>query len=378
MADSQENADEERSNSYKYDVAVSFAGEQRAYVEDVVRGLDLPAGRVFYDADYKAALWGEELTEVFTTLYRDEARYVVIFISREYSEKEWCRVERRAALSRRMRTQGAFILPVRLDSTKLDDVSGLLDTIGSLDGVREGVRGVVECLREKLSDLVNQNTVPSIDDTPRFATVEDTQEGLVALLNERPHSWRWAAFASVLVQRQLALELSVRDHRMGFAKQSGERIVNFDELQELAENMMYDVEQTGQQLTGLLLTEAFISVFGPEDDESAADPDGIVHAATRLMDFYERYLQLAQRVRGVSAPAKFVNALDTCARLVDKPLAGLDEFIDNYSSLVKGLPAQLIAANGENINQPIELHLNVDEEVFEELIRQLKDIANAA
>jgi len=36
---------------------VSFAGEQRQSVEDVGRGLDLPKGRVFYDADYKAALW---------------------------------------------------------------------------------------------------------------------------------------------------------------------------------------------------------------------------------------------------------------------------------------------------------------------------------
>ena len=80
---------------------MSFAGEQRGFVEDVVRSLDLPKGRVFYDANYKSELWGEELTEVFTKLYSEEARYVVMFISREYAEKEWARVERRAALRRR-------------------------------------------------------------------------------------------------------------------------------------------------------------------------------------------------------------------------------------------------------------------------------------
>lgn len=37
---------------------MSFAGEQRQSVEDVGRGLDLPKGRVFYDADYKAPIEG--------------------------------------------------------------------------------------------------------------------------------------------------------------------------------------------------------------------------------------------------------------------------------------------------------------------------------
>jgi hypothetical protein len=67
--------------TYKYDIAVSFAGEQRDFVHDVVRGLNLPKDRVFYDADYTAELLGEDLAEVFTKLYRDEARYVVMFIS---------------------------------------------------------------------------------------------------------------------------------------------------------------------------------------------------------------------------------------------------------------------------------------------------------
>ncbi len=373
MAD-QDRADE-GTRTYKYDVAVSFAGEQRDFVEDVVRGLDLPKGRVFYDADFKAALWGEELTEVFTKLYRDEARYVVMFISREYAEKEWCRVERRAALTRRMQTQGAYILPVRLDSTKLDDVAGLLSTIGDLDGVREGVRGVIECLQEKLAAIMDDTDASSVDSEPRFAAVEETQEGLVALLHERPHSWRWAAFASVLVQRRAAMDMAIRDHRLGFAKPSGERINRFDELKALADNMVFDVEQVGQQLKHFVLTDAFTSVFGPEFDEGGADPDGIVHAATRLMDFYERYLQLAHRVRGVSAPAEFLNALDTCARLVDGPLSGLDDFIKDYVSLVEALPTQVLAANGENLIQPISLDLDVDNDGLGELIRQLHDIA---
>jgi len=47
-----------------------------------------------------------------------------------------------------MQTRGAYILPVRLDTTKLDEVECLFGTIGDLDGLREGVRGVIECIRE--------------------------------------------------------------------------------------------------------------------------------------------------------------------------------------------------------------------------------------
>jgi hypothetical protein len=146
-------------------------------------------------------------------------------------------------------------------------------------------------------------------------------------------------------------------------------------LQELAANMMYDVERVGHQMNGFILTDAFKSVFGTEDDESAADPEGIVHAATRLMDFYDRYLQLAQRVRGVSAPARFINALDTCARLVDEPLAGMEDFIEDYVAIVESMPARLLAAEGQNITEPVVIRIHVDSELLEELIRQLKDLA---
>ncbi|WP_195165812.1 TIR domain-containing protein [Mycobacteroides abscessus] len=359
---------------YKYDIAVSFAGEQRQFVEDVVRGLGLPKGRVFYDADSKAALWGEELTEVFTNLYRDEARYVVMFISREYAEKEWCRLERRAALTRRLQTQSAYILPVRLDSTKLDDVAGLVSSIGDLDGVREGVQGVIECLREKLS--IAQETATAVsdeDDEPEIGVIARNPAGLTDLLQRRPHSWQWAAFGSVLVQRKQALSSRVRDHQLGYAKQTDERINDVAQLVSLTSNSMRDVEQTGQLLASLILTPAFQAAFG-EPNNLAQDPDAIVHTANRVMDFYERYLQLAERIRGVSAPADYINVLENCARLSDKPLAGMDNFIESYAKVVDEMPKLLKEAGGTHIIRPVEIKLHVDNELLEEILRQLKDI----
>jgi hypothetical protein len=367
--------------TYKYDIAVSFAGEQRSFVEEVVRGLGLPKDRVFYDADYKAELLGEDLAEVFTNLYRDETRYVAMFISREYADKEWCRVERRAALRKRMMVKGAYILPIRLDTTKLDEVEGLLGTIGDLDGLREGVAGVAEVLRAKLeiAFAAEGSVAADVDEdgAPEFATIQVTQEGLVTLLQERPHAWPWAAFASVLVQRKEAMKIARQDHQLGFAHPNGLRIDTYAELHTIVKNTLFDAEQVGERLRGFLENDAFASVFGERFEEETADPDGIVHAATRLMDFYDRYLQLAERIRGASARADYVNAIDTCARIVDEPLSGMDDFIDEYVAMVEAMPARLLAANGENFEEPIGIRLHVDSELAMEVLRQLKDLKAA-
>jgi hypothetical protein len=365
--------------AYKYDIALSFAGEQREFVQAVVRELSLPTASVFYDADYSAQLWGEELSEYLVTLYRDEARYVVMFISNDYARKEWCIVERRAALRRRMSTQGPYILPVRLDNTELDEVAGLLGTIGYLDGLRLGAAGVAEAIRQKLGAL---NTRADLDDdeaedAPRFAEIQTTQEGLVSLLQERPQCWPWAAFVSVLVQRRKAMETAMRDHKLGFAPRTAERIDDHAALHELLQNTLYDANQIGQQLVGLVEAEAFVSVFGKEFDESTADPDGIVHAATRLMDLYDRYLQLAQRVQGASAHARYTNVLGTLAHIVDEPLAGMEDFINSYVAAVEAMPAQLIAAEGQNLRKPIEMRIHMDEDLLDNLIRQFKDVIDS-
>lgn len=370
-------ANREGGPGYKYDLAVSFAGEQRAFVEEVVRGLNLPKERVFYDADYKAELLGEDLAEVFTKLYRDEARYVAMFISREYAEKEWCRVERRAALRRRMLTKGAYILPIRLDTTKLDEVEGLLGTIGDLDGLREGVKGVVECLRQKLALVLAEAKAADGDSEPEFGQIVHDAAGLTKLAETKPHSWQWALFGSVLVQRRDALQEQLRDHSLGFAPQNGQRITELAELVQLIRNSMHDVQQNGHQLVKLVETPAFRAAFG-EPNELSDDPDVILHVATRVMDHYERYLQLARNVRGTAAPSDYINILDSCGRLSDMPMSGMDEFIDAYVRMVEEMPDLLIQAGGKNITVPITLPIHVDNDLLQNVVDQLKQIIEEA
>lgn len=108
----------------EYQVALSFAGEQRAYVEEVARHLAARGVAVFYDDFEKVRLWGQNLVEAFHRAFEQQSDFVVMFISKAYVEKPWPNHERRSALSRMIREQGEYILPVRFDDTPVDGLPG--------------------------------------------------------------------------------------------------------------------------------------------------------------------------------------------------------------------------------------------------------------
>lgn len=116
-----------------YQVALSFAGEQREYVRDVARALAARHVAVFYDEFEANTLWGKDGAEHFHQIYSSGTQYVVMFISAEYVTKAWTRQERRSAISRQMKEEAEYILPVRFDDTA---VPGLPDTIQYLSANR--------------------------------------------------------------------------------------------------------------------------------------------------------------------------------------------------------------------------------------------------
>lgn len=119
--------------SRPYQVALSFAGEQREYVRDVAQALAARHIAVFYDEFEANTLWGKDGAEHFHQIYSRDTQYVVMFISAEYVAKAWTRQERRSAISRQMMDQAEYILPVRFDDTA---VPGLPDTIQYLSAAR--------------------------------------------------------------------------------------------------------------------------------------------------------------------------------------------------------------------------------------------------
>ena len=112
-----------------YEIVLTFAGEEREYVERVAAYLRERDVRCFYDRYEEATLWGKDLAEHLHKVY-SSARYCVMFVSKSYAEKVWTTHERRSALSRAVEEKGEYILPARFDDT---EIPGLRHTIGYVD-----------------------------------------------------------------------------------------------------------------------------------------------------------------------------------------------------------------------------------------------------
>lgn len=130
-----------------FDVAISFAGSEREYAQQLALQLREAGYAVFYDDFYPEQLWGKNLTTFFDEIFRKKARYCVMFISKEYQSRKWTSHEARSAQARALEEKGSeYILPIRVDGTELE---GLLPTIGYIS-IDVGIDKIGEMLLKKL------------------------------------------------------------------------------------------------------------------------------------------------------------------------------------------------------------------------------------
>ncbi|MCD9187211.1 MAG: TIR domain-containing protein [Pyrinomonadaceae bacterium] len=133
----------------KYDAAFSFAGEDREFVEKVYEILRRENISVFYDADADITvyLWGKDLIEELDAVYRQSSKYVVMFVSENYAEKVWTKLEKRSALVTALNEKREYILPAKFDETQLP---GLLPSVGFIDLRRETPESFADKIIRKL------------------------------------------------------------------------------------------------------------------------------------------------------------------------------------------------------------------------------------
>ena len=116
--------------NYDYDIALSFAGENRDYVEEVAQTLKVYGVRVFYDKFEEHTLWGKNLIDYLQDIYKNKAKYTVMFISEYYAKKVWTTHERKSMQERAYRESEEYILPARFDNT---EIPGLYSTVSYID-----------------------------------------------------------------------------------------------------------------------------------------------------------------------------------------------------------------------------------------------------
>lgn len=132
-----------------YDVALSFAGEDREYVEQVAATLKNMKVSVFYDKFEETKLWGTNLLDYLSNVYGKQSRFVVMFVSKHYATKAWPTVERQTAQARAIRENKIVVLPARFDDTELP---GLPSTVAYIDLRKRSSRELAEIIRQKLAE----------------------------------------------------------------------------------------------------------------------------------------------------------------------------------------------------------------------------------
>jgi hypothetical protein len=184
-------------DAFKYDVALSFAGEDREYVAQVAAILERAGVRLFYDEYERVTLWGKDLYVHLQGVYASASRYTVMFISQYYARKLWTNHERQAAQSRAFSERREYILPARFDDT---EIPGVLPTIGYID--------IREMPAEEFARLILQklgvSEAPGYEGPPR----NEILDLIVRIQSRQPPLAQCVAEALVLATKYDAADLA--------------------------------------------------------------------------------------------------------------------------------------------------------------------------
>lgn len=116
----------------RFKVALSFPGEKREFVSKVAKGLSkrLGKGSVFYDKYYEHELARPNLDIILQNVYHNNSDLVVVFLSKEYKEKQWCGLEWRAVRDLIKKRRDEEIMLMRFDDA---EITGLFSIDGYID-----------------------------------------------------------------------------------------------------------------------------------------------------------------------------------------------------------------------------------------------------
>ncbi len=347
---------------HDFDIAVTFAGEDREFVDQVVGLVKAQGATVFYDEDAKVEMWGEDLTEYFPDVYERRARFAVMFVSTHYAAKEWTRLERRSVLVRAMQSPTPYLLPVRLDSTELP---GVRSTISYLDAHTEGASGIANAVMTKLGSSRAVGARQFNGRVPRTAA-----EAAI-LLGERPPAWEYLLFSYWLTTGLEQRRDKYDDHRFRFA--FGGEVIETRAIGNHLQSEMSRIVSVTEIFEALLLGPAQRTAMGAPGD--SGDPDLIEHLAGRMMLIYDEILGWAYRLRSTSTELEEGReSLRAVATYADQPIEAIRHFVYDYRDQMDGITARIAA--GEHVNIRLMIEFIVPPEVtaaYQQAFQKLRE-----
>jgi TIR domain len=347
-------------DAYAFDVAVSFASEDREFVGEIVSQLTASNARVFCDSDFSAGIRGEELPGHLDRIYRRKTPHAVIFVSRFYAEKMWARYERRAVITGAHDNSGIHILAVRLDDTALP---GLRPAIGCLDARWVGLAGIAEAILARLG-IMGAGRADTVTRVPR--TEAESQQ----LLMTRPTGWEFLHFAARLLRERAAVEGKYRDFVMGYAPPTDEVICIEDAPDFISRAVRYAMQRT-RNLNRVISPAVQEGAFGRPGEDG--DAEAIRHMAMRLNSIYEDLIDWTARVRGATLPAEFAGVVELLGDVGGRTISAYRRFVDTFVAQNDRLPEQI--AMGRPMTPDLTVTFSIQDETVEAIRAELQRVA---
>lgn len=135
---------------YEYDVAVSFAGQDRPIVERLVSEVQNRGMEVFYDFDEQAMLWGKDLRKELARVYGEDAQFMVICLSDSYPERDWTTFELEIGQAASNKRTEDYLLPLIVGDDR-PAIVGLPTSVGHISLETHTIEQVADLLQEKLA-----------------------------------------------------------------------------------------------------------------------------------------------------------------------------------------------------------------------------------
>src|SRR5579859_1847598 len=131
----------------EYDLAISFASEERTIARQIAEVISTKAYNVFYDEFETDKMWGKDLSVLLGEVFGETSKFCLIVISQHYIAKQWTNLEWKSAAVKALKEKDAYILPLKVDDTQLP---GLSPVIGYVDLRNSSVPVICDLLIRKL------------------------------------------------------------------------------------------------------------------------------------------------------------------------------------------------------------------------------------
>lgn len=348
---------------YEFDVALSFAGEDRVFVDRVAKILRENGTRVFYDEFEVVNLWGLDLYTFLDDVYRRKSRYAVVFASENYARKMWTSHERQSVQARALQDKESYLLPVRLDNS---DVPGLRPTIGYIDGSVRGPEAIAELIIAKIGGTAVTPANPEPPYQPQGVPLTPDEKQLI--ISTRPRGWEYLLLAGGIWQGVQELEPKRLDHELRYAR-STDRYVSRDGILGFSQQAIDQFSSLVAKMMNVVRPESQVWALGAAGDPG--DPTRINHLTKRFGTVYEELLDWAAGVRGTACPEECRELLELIARFADEPVWKINTFAHRIVVEASRIPGHVASGSDEVLAITLELRFDGDDELIAEFRREL-------